>query len=266
MQHLIVCTVLVGQRCDRMIGTDQHGAVHFLSIPFGQLIDILNRSAVPVFPKGHAVRLIASLIGGMCFLHVCQRLEQVIQSIEVRFAKLGIEIPRNSGHRRNRLRHIGCRSIGVHLGRDRPYAVSDTGIKLLNLLPVSHQVRIALDLCTHVCNKSYINTLQHIRIVQQDDISQITRCRSCLIERFAVAGYLRRDNVKNDVELVFQNLAIPSALQSLIIGRYVIHLKCKFLVVGNRRRFCRLCRSFFSFCRLTAIACRCFLLLRRSSV
>ena len=93
MQHLIVCTVLVSQRCDRMIGTDQHGAVHFLSIPFGQLIDILNRSAVPVFPKGHAVRLIASLIGGMCFLHVCQRLEQVIQSIEVRFAKLGIEIP-----------------------------------------------------------------------------------------------------------------------------------------------------------------------------
>ena len=235
LQHLVISPFLVGQRGDAVVIADHHGTVYFLSIPFGELVNVFNGGSVPVLPHGDAVSGIAGLIGRMRCLHVRKDLKQVVQGVQLRPSQLRIEIPGKSGHGARRFRHISGRAVGVHFRGDRPYAVSDPFIEHFDLLPVLHQVGVILDVAADVRHQANVDTLHHIRIVQKNDISQISGRRPGLVQGLSVSGYLRSDDVEDQIELILQDLAEPTGLKSLIVGRHIINLQCQLFVMVCHR-------------------------------
>ena len=68
-------------------------------------------------------------------------------------------------------------------------------IKQTNLLIIFHEILIIWKILADICDQTYINTILHICIIQNNNITQITRCTSCLVKRCCITRYLRRNDV-----------------------------------------------------------------------
>ena len=89
---------------------------------------------------------------------------------------------------------------------------------------------IAVNGICNILNQSGINTIDKIRIVQQDDVTQTTVATPGLIQTGRITGYLWRQYAQLQTEFLCHHFGEPPALDAVIVCRHVIYFDLNHIV------------------------------------
>ena len=183
----------------------------------------------------------------MSFLNVLKTLKKVIKIFKFWCTNFIVHIPSHTRISINVKLLVICRSIVVHFKRYSIDAITiaDLLVECFDLALELPKIWIVLNCSLKVLNKTRVYTLRCISVIKDDKISKITSCTTCLVKSCAITRNLRCDDVKVHVELILNNLAIPTRLNTLEVSCYVVELNSIFFIMAccklsacSTRRFC----------------------------
>ena len=164
----------------------------------------------------------------MCILNALKAIKKIIKILKLWSTYFIVHIPSHTRVCINMKLLVVCRTIVVHFKRNSVNlsSIAHLLVELFNLRLISHKIWILTDYICKIMNKSCLNALTHRCVIKNDKISKVTSCTTRLIKSSAVTRNLRWDNVKINIELILNNLTIPSWLNTLEVSCYIVEINC----------------------------------------
>ena len=181
--------------------------------------------------------MFSTVTGRNCFLHLFQHIKKSVQVLNFRISNSFISIPTKiwSKSRFQRFTCLCRRTLrNFRWNRIDSFCSSklvncfDRRIILMNVLGICQKIRhVHYQTCCYQILKT-----SSIRI-RQDQISQISSCRTGLEERITAARYIWSNNIQFHIEFIFYHFCKPSGLKSLIVCLPCKHIYSNKIAVGS---------------------------------